>query len=181
MSKKWYVIHAYSGHENKVKIALEKKAEMLGYGDYIGQVKVPTVEVSEHKGGKKKTVLRKSFPGYVLIEMEMNDETWHMVKTVPSVTGFVGAYGTSARPKPLSDEEVSLMFDQASEHKVKDKVAINVDFNVGEHVKIIDGPFNNFTGLVEEINTEKGRLRVKVEIFGRGTPVNLDFTQVGKI
>jgi transcriptional antiterminator NusG len=180
MSKKWYVIHAYSGHENKVKTALEKKAEKEGLSEYIGQVKVPTIEVSEHKGGKKKTVLRKSFPGYVLVEMEMNDETWTLVKSVPSVTGFVGTFG-GARPKPLSDEEVSSMFDQSSEHKVKDKAAIVVDFNVGEHVKIIDGPFNNFTGLVEEINAEKGRLRVKVEIFGRGTPVNLDFSQVGKI
>ena len=180
MSKKWYVIHVYSGHENKVKTALEKKAEMLGLREYIGQIKIPTIEVSEHKGGKKKTVLRKSFPGYVLVEMEMNDETWSMVKNVPSVTGFVGVFGSS-RPKPLSDEEVSLMFDQLSEHKIKDKAAVVVDFNVGEHVKIIDGPFNNFTGLVEEINAEKGRLRVKVEIFGRGTPVDLDFAQVGKI
>ena len=180
MSKKWYVIHAYSGHENKVKTALEKKAEMLDLGEYIGQIKVPTIEVSELRGGKKKTVLRKSFPGYVLIEMEMTDATLSMVKGVPSVTGFVGTIGSS-RPKPLSDEEVSLMLDQVGEHKAKDKVAVVVDFNVGEHVKIIDGPFNNFTGLVEEINTEKGRLRVKVEIFGRGTPVDLDFAQVGKI
>ena len=180
MSKKWYVIHAYSGHENKVKAALEKKAETLGLNEYIGQIKVPTIEVSEHKGGKKRTVSRKSFPGYVLIEMEMNDLTWGMIKGVPSVSGFVGATKFSP-PKPLSDEEVSSMFDQSGEHKVKDKTAIVVDFNVGEHVKIIDGPFNNFTGLVEEINAEKGRLRVKVEIFGRGTPVDLDFAQVGKI
>jgi transcriptional antiterminator NusG len=179
MSKKWYVIHAYSGHENKVKTALEKETDMSGLREYIGQIKVPTIEVSEHKGGKKKTVTRKSFPGYVLVEMEMNDQTWSLVKRIPSVTGFVGAMGSS-RPKPLTDEEVSLMFDQSDEHKVKDKVAVVVDFSIGEHVKIIDGPFNNFTGLVEEINAEKGRLRVKVEIFGRGTPVDLDFAQVGK-
>jgi len=180
MSKKWYVIHAYSGHENKVKTALEKKAEGLGLQESIGQIKIPTMEVSEHRSGKKKTVLRKSFPGYILIEMEMNDKTWSMVRGVPSVSGFVGAIGNSM-PKPLSDEEVSSMFDQTGEHKLKDKTPFVVDFSVGEHVKIMDGPFNNFTGLVEEVNAEKGRLRVKVEIFGRGTPVDLDFAQVGKI
>ena len=180
MSKKWYVIHVYSGHENKVKTALEKKADMLGLSECIGQIKIPTIEVSEVKGGKKRTVARKSFPGYVLVEMEMSDATWNLIKSVQGVTGFVGVTGSS-RPKPLSDQEVSAMFDQTGEHKAKDKVSVVVDFNVGEHVKIIDGPFNNFTGLVEEINAEKGRLRVKVEIFGRGTPVDLDFAQVGKI
>jgi transcriptional antiterminator NusG len=180
MAKEWYVIHTYSGHENKVKLALEKKVQNLGYSEKVFQIKVPTVEVPEIKDGKKRVKSRKFFPGYVLIEMELDDETWVLVKNTPGVTSFVGAYGTN-KPKPLSRNEVNALFDQMGEQKAKEKVSVVMDFSVGEHVKVIDGPFNNFSGVIEEVYPEKGRLRVKVEIFGRGTPVELDFLQVGKI
>jgi transcription termination/antitermination protein NusG len=180
MSKEWYVIHTYSGHENKVKLALEKKVQNLQLQDRVYQVKVPTVEVPEIKDGKKRIKSRKFFPGYVLIEMELDDTTWTVVKSTPGVTNFVGAYGSN-KPKPLSKNEINALFDQMGEQKVKEKVSVVLDFDVGEHVKVIDGPFNNFSGVIEEVYPEKGRLRVKVEIFGRGTPVELDFLQVGKI
>lgn len=180
MSKEWYVIHTYSGHENKVKLALEKKVQNLQLQDRVFQVKVPTVEVPEIKDGKKRIKSRKFFPGYVLIEMELDDTTWTVVKSTPGVTNFVGAYGSN-KPKPLSKNEINALFDQMGEQKVKEKVSVVLDFDIGEHVKVIDGPFNNFSGVIEEVYPEKGRLRVKVEIFGRGTPVELDFLQVGKI
>ncbi len=180
MAREWYVIHTFSGHENKVKATIEKKVEALGWQELISQVKVPTLEVSETKGGKKKVVSKKIFPSYVLVEMELNDETWSLVKGVPSVTNFVGALGTS-KPKPLSREEVNSLFDKMGEQKVREKASFVPEFSVGEHVKVVDGPFGNFTGVVEEVYADKGRLRVKVEIFGRGTPVELDFSQVGRI
>lgn len=181
MAKRWYIIHTYSGHENKVKAALEIKVKNLGLIDDVSDVKIPTVEVVEVKDGKKKIKSKKVFPGYVLIRMELNDVTWSVVKGVPGVTNFVGAFGTN-KPKPLSDSEVASLFDSlGGEQKVGEKTTITVDFSVGEHVKVIEGPFNNFTGVVEEVYPEKGRLKVKVEIFGRGTPVDLDFLQVGKI
>ena len=180
MSKEWYVIHTFSGHENKVKLSLERQVENLNLQEQIFQVKIPTVEVPEVKEGKKKVKTKKFFPGYVLIEMELNDVTWSVVKGVPGVTNFVGAYG-DARPKPLSREEVNSLFDQMGEQTAREKVSIAMDFSVGEHVRVIDGPFSNFSGVVEEVYPEKGRLRVKVEIFGRGTPVELAFIQVGKI
>ncbi len=180
MAKEWYVIHTYSGHENKVKLALEKKIENLGLESEIFQVKVPTIEVPEVKDGKKKVKSKKFFPGYVLVELELNDNTWSVVKSIPGVTNFVGAHGTN-KPKPLSREEVNSLFDQMGEQKTREKATIAMDFSVGEPVKVIDGPFSNFNGIVEEVYPEKGRLRVKVEIFGRGTPVELDFLQVGKM
>jgi len=181
MAKRWYIIHTYSGHENKVKAALEIKVKNLGLLEDISDVKIPTVEVVEVKDGKKKVKSKKVFPGYVLVRMELNDNTWGVVKGVPGVTNFVGAFGTN-KPKPLSDSEVASLFDSLSgEQKTGEKASITVDFSIGEHVKVIDGPFNNFTGVVEEVYPEKGRLKVKVEIFGRGTPVDLDFLQVGKI
>jgi len=180
MSKEWYVIHTYSGHENKVKQALEKKIESLGSEAGLFQVKIPTVEVPEVKEGKKRLKTKKFFPGYVLVEMEMNDNSWSLVKSTTGVTNFVGAIGTS-KPKPLTRDEVSSLFNQLGEQKTKEKVSAVMDFSIGEHIKVIDGPFNNFNGTVEEVYPEKGRLRVKVEIFGRGTPVELDFLQVGKI
>jgi len=180
MAKEWYVVHTYSGHENKVKLTLEKEVEKRLLSEKVFQVRIPTVEVPEVKDGKKRVRSKKFFPGYVLVEMEFDDETWGLVKSINGVTNFVGAYGSS-KPKPLSREEVSSMFDQMGEQKAKEKISTVVDFSVGEHVKVIDGPFNNFTGVVEEVHPEKGRLRVKVEIFGRGTPVELDFLQVGKI
>ncbi len=180
MAKEWYVVHTFSGHENKVKFALEKKIESLGLSDKIFQVRIPTVEVHEVKDGKKRIRSKKFFPGYVLVEMEFDDDTWSLVKSIPGITNFVGAYGSN-KPKPLSREEVNSLFDQMGEQKAKEKITAVIDFSVGEHVKVIDGPFNNFSGTVEEVYPEKGRLRVKVEIFGRGTPVELDFLQVGKI
>jgi transcriptional antiterminator NusG len=192
MAKEWYVIHTFSGHENKVKLALEKKIENETAPERknrlqskIKQVKIPTVEVPEVKDGKKRIKSKKFFPGYVLIEMDMDDETWSFVKNIPGVTNFVGAFGSSfetSKPKPLSRDEVNSLFDQMGEQKAKEKVAsASMDFSVGEHIKVIDGPFSNFSGIVEEVYPDKGRLRVKVEIFGRGTPVELDFLQVGKI
>jgi len=181
MAKRWYIIHTYSGHENKVKVALEIKVKNLGLVEEISDVKIPTVEVMEVKDGKKKVKSKKVFPGYVLVRMELNDNTWSVVKGVPGVTNFVGAFGTN-KPKPLSDSEVASLFDSlGGEQKAGEKTSVTVDFAIGEHVRVIDGPFNNFTGVVEEVYPEKGRLKVKVEIFGRGTPVDLDFLQVGKI
>lgn len=180
MAKEWYVIHTFSGHENKVKLALEKKVENLMMQDKIFQIKIPTVDVPEIKDGKKKIKTKKFFPGYVLVELELNDETWSIVKNIPGVTNFVGAYGSN-KPKPLSRDEVASLFDQMGEQKAREKATVAMDFSVGEHIKVIDGPFSNFSGVVEEVFPDKGRMRVKVEIFGRGTPVELDFIQVGKI
>ena len=180
MAKEWYVVHTYSGHENKVKLALEKRIENSGLANKIFQVKIPTVEVPEIKDGKKNVKTRKFFPGYVVIEMELDDETWTIVKGTPGITNFVGAYG-SKRRKPLTKSEVNTLFDQANHEKTKERVSAEIDFTIGEHIKVVDGPFNNFHGVIEEIYPEKGRVRVKVEIFGRGTPVELDYLQVGKI
>lgn len=186
-SKEWYVIHTYSGHENKVKLAIEKKVKNLGLEDEIGDIKIPTFEDPYiSKNGKKKVRSRKIVPGYVLIEMALDDDNWNdiwsVVKNTPGVTHFVGALGTTNRPRPLKKSEVNaLLFDQMGEQKTKERISPVLDFSVGEHVKVIDGPFNNFSGVIEEIYPEKGRLRVKVEIFGRGTPVELDFIQVGKL
>ncbi len=187
MAKEWYVIHTYSGHENKVKLAIEKKAQNLGLDDKIGDIKIPTYEDPYiSKSGKKKVRLKKIVPGYVLIEMELDEENWDniwsIVKNTPGVTHFVGAAGVTNKPQPLKRSEVNaLLFDQMDDRKTKDRITPVIDFSVGEHVKVIDGPFNNFSGVIEEIFPEKGRLRVKVEIFGRGTPVELDFIQVGKL
>ncbi len=180
MAKEWYVLHTYSGHENKVKTTLEKQIINSGFQDSIFQVKIPTSEVVEIKDGKKKVSNRKSFPGYVLIEMELNDDTWSFVKSIPSVTNFVGAFGDK-KPKPLTREEIASLFDRDGNQGAAEKTPYVVDFVNGEHVKVTEGPFSDFEGVVEEVLPEKGRLRVKVEIFGRGTPVELDFSQVGKI
>lgn len=181
MAKGWYVIHTYSGHENKVKTAIEKKVENLELQEKIFQIKVPTIEVPEIKDGKKKIINRKFFPGYVLIEMELDDSTWLAVKNTPGVTNFVGGFG-GGKPKPLTEKEVNGLFDRMGDQTSHEKaVASEIEYTVGEHIRVIDGPFGNFTGVVEEVYPEKGRLRVKVEIFGRGTPVELDFLQVGKI
>jgi len=180
MVKGWYVIHTYSGHENKVKLALEKKVQNLNLADKIFQVKIPTVEEHSVKDGKKVIKSKKIFPGYVLVEMIIDDETWMAIKNIPGVTNFVGSFG-SENPRPLSEKEVDNLFNKMGEVTTKDKVSVVMDFSVGEHVKVIDGPFKEFTGVIEEVYPEKGRLRVKVEIFGRGTPVELDFVQVGKI
>ena len=180
MAKEWYVVHTFSGHESKVKLALEKRVENAGLKNKIFQVKVPTVEVVEIKDGKKKVKTKKVFPGYVIVEMEFDDETWSFVKSVQGITNFVGAYD-SRKPRPLSESEVSALFDKVGQEKSRERAPVEIDFRLGEHVKVIDGPFNNFNGVIEEVYPEKGRVRVKVEIFGRGTPVELDYLQVGKI
>ncbi len=175
MAKKWYVVHTYSGYENKVKAALEEKAKALGKEAYFGDILVPSEKVVDMVKGVKRTTSRKFFPGYILINMDLNDETWHIVKGVPKVTGFVG--GQEA-PPTISEEEVHKITRQMEEGAVRPKP--KVLFDRGENIRVVDGPFTNFTGIVEEVKPEKGKLRVLVSIFGRATPVELDFVQVEK-
>lgn len=193
MAQDWYVIHTYSGHENKVKLALENKVKNLKLQDKILEVFIPTSEVEEKKkDGKKKVKSRKIFPGYVLVKMDIDDESswseiWSVVKNIPGVTNFLGDFNTknkkNFKPKPLSQGEKDYLEENLKDGKkgIKETVTVVMDFSIGDPVRVIEGPFNNFTGVVEEIYHDKGRLRVKVEIFGRGTPVELDFSQVGKI
>jgi len=176
MTMQWYVVHAYSGFEKSVQRALKERIERSGVQDSFGEILVPVEEVVEMKGGQKKTTERKFFPGYVLVQMEMNDETWHLVKSTPKVTGFVG--GTANKPAPISEREVQAILQQMQEGVEKPKPKIT--FEVGELVRVVDGPFNEFNGSVDEVNYEKSKLRVSVTIFGRGTPVELDFSQVEK-
>jgi transcriptional antiterminator NusG len=178
MSVKWYVLQVYSGHENKVKSNIEKLVTQHNLQDKIIQIKIPTMDVAEMKNGKKKITRKRLMPGYLLIEMEMNDDTQYLVQNLPSVSTFVGS---KTKPDPLTLEEVKNLFNemgdvQTDETQSKPRLL----YKVGEALKIIDGPFANFSGVVDEIYPEKGRLRVKVEIFGRSTPVELDFLQVGK-
>lgn len=175
MAKKWYVVHTYSGYENKVKQAIEEKVKQTGKEDLFGEVLVPSEKVVDMVKGVKRTTSRKFFPGYILISMELNDETWHLVKGIPKVTGFVG--GQEA-PPTISDEDVRKITHQMEEGAVRPKP--KVLFDRGENVRVIDGPFTNFAGIVEEVKPEKGKLRVLVSIFGRATPVELDFVQVEK-
>jgi len=175
-NRHWYIIHTYSGFEQKVADSLRSRAEAFGFAHQIGQVLIPTEEVVELRGGKKVTSKRMLYPGYVLVEMEMNDELWHAVKATPRVTGFVGG-GTS--PVPLTADEVnSILYRQASS---AERPRPKLSFEKGENVRIIDGPFNNFSGKVDEVNPERNTLRVLVTIFGRATPVELDFLQVEKV
>ncbi len=176
MAKSWYVIHAYSGFEKQVKRSLEERIDRFGMEDLFGQVLVPTEEVVEMRKGQKRRSDRKFFPGYVLVEMEMTDETWHLVKDVPKVMGFLG--GTSDRPAPISEQEAEAILDRVQEGV--DKPRPKVLFEPGQMIRVTDGPFNDFNGVVEEVNYEKSRLRVAVLIFGRSTPVELDFHQVEK-
>lgn len=176
MSKRWYVVHAYSGFEKTVQRTLLERIERTGMQDMFGQILVPVEEVIEMKGGQKSISERKFFPGYVLVEMEMNDETWHLIKETPKVTGFVG--GTAMKPTPISAKEVEAILHQIQEGVEKPRPKIL--FEVGEAVRVIDGPFNDFNGNVEEVNYDKSKLRVSVLIFGRATPVELDFGQVEK-
>ena len=173
MAKQWYVVHTFSGFEHKVKAALEERIKSLGKGEYFGEVLVPVEKVIELVKGKKKTSSRKFFPGYILVQMELNDETWHVVKETPKVTGFVGG---STSPTPVTEAEVKAITQQMEEGAVKPKP--RVLFSEGESVKVIDGPFADFNGVVEEVRPEKGKLRVLISIFGRATPVELDFVQV---
>ena len=176
MAKRWYVVHAYSGFENHVKRSLEERIARHGMEDYFGQILVPTEEVVEMREGQKRKSDRKFFPGYVLVEMEMTDETWHLVKDVPRVMGFIG--GTSDRPAPISEKEARAILERVEEGAERPRP--KVLFQVGEVVRITDGPFNDFNGVVEEVDYDKNRLRVAVLIFGRSTPVDLEFTQVEK-
>lgn len=176
MTMRWYVIHAYSGFEKSVQRALLERIERAGMQDKFGEILVPLEEVVEMKGGQKSISERKFFPGYVLAQMEMTDETWHLVKSTPKVTGFVG--GSGNKPTPISDKEVASILKQIQEGVEKPKP--KVLFEVGESVRVTEGPFNDFHGMVEEVNYDKNKLRVSVLIFGRATPVELDFGQVEK-
>ena len=176
MSKRWYVVHAYSGFEKQVKRSLEDRIKRAGMEELFGDVLVPTEEVVEMKGGQKRRSDRKFFPGYVLVEMEMTDETWHLVKDVPKVMGFIG--GTADRPAPISQKEADAILNRVQEGV--DKPRPKVLFEPGEMVRVVDGPFNDFNGVVEEVDYDKSRLKVAVLIFGRSTPVELEFHQVEK-
>ncbi|MDG6779207.1 transcription termination/antitermination protein NusG [Thiomicrorhabdus sp. zzn3] len=176
MAKRWYVVHAYSGYEKKVQKALQEYAERAGLEDQFGEILVPSEEVVEIRDGKKRTSERKFFPGYVLVQMEMTEESWHLVKSVPQVMGFIG--GTSDRPAPISQKEVDRIL-QRVEAGV-DKPRPKVIYEPGEMVRVIDGPFKDFEAVVEEVDYEKNKLQVSVLIFGRSTPVELEFNQVEK-
>ena len=172
----WYVVHAYSQYENSVKKALTERIKRAGLEAKFGQILVPTEEVMEIKDGVKRMTERKFFPGYVLVQMEMDEETWHLVKSTPKVMGFIG--GTPDKPAPISDKEAKRILNQVEESIEKPKP--KTLYEPGEGVRVTDGPFADFTGVVEEVNYEKSRLRVAVLIFGRSTPVELEFSQVEK-
>jgi transcriptional antiterminator NusG len=176
MGLQWYVVHAYSGFENQVKRTLQERITRSGMQDKFGEILVPTEEVVEMRDGAKRKSERKFFPGYVLVQMEMNDDTWHLVKDAPKVMGFIG--GTSDRPAPISQREADSILQRVQEGA--DKPKPKVLFEVGEVVRVIDGPFNDFNGVVEQVNYEKSKVRVAVQILGRSTPVELDFGQVEK-
>lgn len=173
MSKNWYVIHTYSGYEDKVKHSLEEKRDKKGLQDKILRVLIPTEKVIELRGGKKRESDKKFYPGYILVEMELDDETWHLVRNTPRVTGFIG--GT--KPVALSEEEIAVIIQQTEKGPVP---LVKTKFQKKEQVRIIDGPFTNFVGYVEDVDVDHGRLYIMVSIFGRQTPVELNFSQVEK-
>ncbi|MCB1744813.1 MAG: transcription termination/antitermination protein NusG [Gammaproteobacteria bacterium] len=176
MSKRWYVVHAYSGFEHQVKKMLKERVARSGLDDSFGDILVPTEEVVEMRDGQRRKSDRKFFPGYVLVNMEMNEETWHLVKSVPKVMGFIG--GTSDKPAAISDREADTILQRVQEGAEKPRP--KVLFEPGEVVRVIDGPFNDFNGVVEEVDYDKNRMKVAVLIFGRSTPVELEFGQVEK-
>jgi transcription termination/antitermination protein NusG len=176
MALRWYVVHAYSGFENQVKRYLQERIERLQMQDKFGEILVPMEEVVEMREGQKKRSERKFFPGYVLVQMEMDDDSWHLVKDVPKVLGFIG--GTTDKPAPILDREADAILQRIQEGV--DKPRPKVLFEPGEVVRVTDGPFNDFNGVVEEVNYEKSRMLVAVQIFGRSTPVELEFGQVEK-
>ena len=177
MAPQWYIVHTYSGFEHKVKANLEETVKKMGLEDQILEVLVPTESVVElAKGGERKTSTRKFYPGYVMVHMEMNDQTWHVVKDVPKVTGFVGG---KTKPIPITEEEAVQVKAQMEEGIKKPKPKFH--FEDGDEIKVIDGPFSNFQGTIEEVNEDKGKLRVLISIFGRATPVELEFVQVVKL
>jgi transcription termination/antitermination protein NusG len=175
MDKQWYIIHTYSGFEKKVKESLEGRVAAFGLGERIGRVMIPTEDVVEVRGGKKVVSTRMFYPGYVLVEMEMDDDTWHVVRSTPRVTGFVGSGQT---PSPLSEAEVDSIINRVATSADRPKPKLVFERN--EQVRIIEGPFATFTGVVEEVNADRSTLKVSVTIFGRSTPVELDFAQVEK-
>ena len=173
--KKWYVVHTYSGYENKAKKTLEERIKREKLDDHFGQLLIPTEEVVEMKLGKRRTSKRKFFPGYMLVQMTMTEASWYLVKSTPKITGFVG---DSTKPPPVPDEEVARITNQIAEGA--ERVIPKVIFEKGDSVRVVDGPFANFNGVVEQVDSEKGKLRVLVSIFGRATPVEMDFVQVDK-
>jgi transcriptional antiterminator NusG len=172
--KKWYVIHTYSGHEERVKKNLEQRVKFMDAGNTISQVVIPTEDEIEVKGGRRRTVTRKILPGYVLVQMKMDENTWNVVRNTPGVTGFVGSGNT---PTPLQEKEVGEMIKRMSAEAPK----VKVGFRKGQSVRVIDGPFIDFVGVVDEINTEKGKVKVLLSLFGQETPVELDFLQIDKL
>ncbi len=177
MKKHWYVIHTYSGYENKVKANLEKRVETMGMQDKIFRVVVPEETEVEVKNGKEKTIKRKVFPGYVLVEIIVTDDSWYVVRNTPGVTGFVGSAGSGSKPTPLLDEEVEVILKRMG----MDTIGTDFDFELSETVRVKEGPFANFTGYIEEIDRDKLKVRVLVDMFGRQTPVELDFSQIEKL
>jgi transcriptional antiterminator NusG len=176
MAKRWYVLHVYSGFEKKIATQIKEQAELKGLAENIGDVIVPVEEVTEIRRAQKISSERKFFPGYVLIHMDLTDEAWHLVKDVPKVTGFLG---TKSRPTPISDAEAERIMKQAQEGTENRRPAII--FEIGEQVRVADGPFTSFNGIVEEVDEDKGRVKVSVSIFGRSTPVDLEYGQVEKL
>jgi transcriptional antiterminator NusG len=172
----WYVIHTYSGFENKVKQSIEQRVSTLGLGEVVSQIMIPTETIVELKKGKRREASQKFFPGYVLIRMEMSDDLWYLIKNTPKVTGFVGP---GVRPTPIPEEQVRAILQQVETGAERPKHRIL--FSRGENVRVIDGPFSNFTGVVDEVKPDKGRLKVMVSIFGRPTPVDLEFLQVERV
>ncbi len=176
MAKRWYVVHAYSGYEKKVAATLKERIELHDMQDQFGEILVPTEEVVEMRAGQKRKSERKFFPGYVLVQMELNDDSWHLVKDTPRVMGFIG--GKADKPAPITEKEAEAILQRVDDSSEKPKP--KTIFEPGEMVRVIDGPFNDFNGVVEEVNYEKSRLQVAVLIFGRSTPVELEFGQVEK-
>jgi transcriptional antiterminator NusG len=176
MAKRWYVVHVYSGFEKKIAQQIKEQAAQKGLADQFDEVLVPSEEVVEPRRGQKVTVERKFFPGYVLVKMELTDDAWHLVKDTPKVTGFLG---TKLRPSPISDAEAERIMKQTQEGVERPRPAIL--FEIGEQVRVADGPFTSFNGIVEEVDEERGRVKVSVSIFGRSTPVELEYGQVEKV
>lgn len=176
MASAWYVLHTYSGHENRVKINLEQRVRSMGISEKLEQVIVPTQKVTEIKDGKKRVLTKTSFPGYVLVKMDLDDELWYVVRSTPGVMGFVGG---GNRPIPLEDEEVENIIS-GGERRARDEAKRKFDFSVGDKVKVVDGPFSGFSGTIDELNEEKSKLRLMISIFGRSTPVELEFNQIEK-